>query len=234
MKGGRGGRSQGHRIQARRVQAGAHRGWHPCLPQSWGWGGELEEAVSYSMHPIPPTGLAPSRLGLTWDRVVQGAVLISFDDNQREAAQDGFVQPPVITARPPSSPSPHNLHPTPLIPGSLAGFNAAQLKGHQQIKIVSDSRRAPTLRPPVSPMIRARQGCSRIHFHFIFQSVLSDPLPLCCLVSSTCHLNVPVSLPFLNLHRKGRTCVHLLPSSKGERQCLGWGNSFRGAPRGTV
>lgn len=52
--------------------------------------------MSYSVQPIPPAGLVPSRRGLTWDRVAQGAVLISFDDNQRAAAQDGFVQPPVI------------------------------------------------------------------------------------------------------------------------------------------
>lgn len=54
--------------------------------------------MSYSMQSIPPAGLAPSRQGVTWDRVVQGAVLISFDDNQKAAAQDGFVQSPVITA----------------------------------------------------------------------------------------------------------------------------------------
>lgn len=94
-----------------------------------GWGGELEEAVSYSMHPIPPTGLAPSRLGLTWDRVVQGAVLISFDDNQREAAQDGFIQPPVITARPPSSPSPHNLHPHSLNSREPSRLQCSPIKG---------------------------------------------------------------------------------------------------------
>lgn len=39
-----------------------------------------------------------SRLGLAWDRVVKRAVLISFDDDRRAAAQVGFGQPPMITA----------------------------------------------------------------------------------------------------------------------------------------
>lgn len=85
--------------------------------------------MSYSMQPIPPPGLAPSWQGLTWERVVQGAVLISFDDNQKaSAAQDGLAQPPVITAGPPSSPGPHNLLPCSLDSREPGSFQCGPVK----------------------------------------------------------------------------------------------------------
>lgn len=133
--------------------------------QSRGWGGELEEAVSYSMQPIPSAGLTPSRRGLTWDRVVQGAVLINFDDNQKAAAQDGYIQPPVITARPLSSPNPHNLLPSSLDSTEPGRFQCSPIKWAPKDKnSVLFQKAFFPLTPTVSLVMKARQGHSPSSF----------------------------------------------------------------------
>lgn len=71
----------------------------------------------------------PLQRGLTWDRVAQGAVLISFADDQRAAARDGFVQPPVIRAGPPSSPNPHKPLPRSLEPREPGRCQGSPIKG---------------------------------------------------------------------------------------------------------
>ena len=84
---------------------------------------ELFSAAHSSCWPGPLQ--AGPHLGLSGSR----AVLISFDDNQRAAAQDGFLRPPVVTARPPSSPNPHKPLPRSLESREPGRFQGSPIKG---------------------------------------------------------------------------------------------------------